>query len=399
MKKANFKRSRVLMASLLCLTGLTSATAWAQDCEVKLGVAGPMSGGAAPWGLAAKAAADFEAAYVNEQGGLQMGNRKCKVKVYPFDSLYTAAGGAAASNYFASEGIRIVAGPIGGPEVTGFRPVAKRHGQINFSNTYMAGVLSPEFPLGFHALQSPVSWGPVLVKAAVAKFKFNNVMIVGANDSGGTDGSKQLAKIYSDQGVKATEEYYQRGTTNFGPIAQRIMNAKPAAVELATMPPADTTQLVKELVEAGYSGILGGLGGAGAPPFITGAGGVEKIKALYWLEIVPINEPGVAKFKADYERIMKQPAPPEHMLPHVLVGSNGDQQMLRAVSAAGTDQDVEKIAAELRKLTPESRYFGKGGWRGKTIYGVNQELAFPVGLGIIENGKRAGVQRVEMPAE
>jgi len=69
------------------------------------------------------------------------------------------------------------------------------------------------------------------------------------------------------------------------------------------------------------------------------------------------------------------------------------------VSAAGTDQDVEKIAAELRKLTPESRYFGKGGWRGKTIYGVNQELAFPVGLGIIEGGKRVGVQRVEMPAE
>ncbi len=380
-------------------SALLAAPAWAQDCEVKLGVSGPLTGGASAWGLAAKAAAEFEAAYVNEQGGLPMGNRKCKVKVYPFDSQYTVAGGAAAANYFASENIHIVAGPIGGPEVTGYRPVAKRHGQINFSNTYMAGVLSPEFPLGFHALQSPVTWGPILVKEAVRRFKFKTIMIVGANDSGGTDGSKALAKLYTEQGVKTQEEYFQRGTTNFAPTAQRIMNAKPDVVEMATMPPADATQLTKELTEAGYTGIIGSLGGTGAPPIIQGAGGVEKLKTFYWLEIVPIAEPGVEKFKADYERLMKAPAPPEHMLPHVLVGLNGDQQMLRAVSLAGTDQDVEKIAAELRKLTPESRYFGKGGWRGKTIYGVNQELAFPVGLGVIENGKRMGVLRVEIPAE
>ena len=386
-------RAIVLAASLL------GTTAWAQDCEVKLGVAGPMTGGASAWGLAVKAGADFEAAFFNAQGGLPVGSRKCKVKVYPFDSQYTAAGGAAAGNFFASENVRLVVGPVGGPEVTGYRPLGKRHGQINFSNTYMAGVIGPDWPLGFHALQSPVSWGPVLVKAALDKFKFNNVLIVGANDSGGTDGSKALAKIYSDYGVKATEEYYQRGTTNFAAIAQRIMQAKPAAVEMATMPPADTTQLVRELTEAGFGGVLGGLGGAGAPPFITGAGGVEKLKAFYWLEIVPVAEPGVDRMKKEFEQLMKTPPPPEAMLPHTLVAMNGAEQMLRAVTLAGTDQDVEKIAAELRKLTPESRYFGKGGWRGRAIYGVNQELAFPVGLGLIENGKRMGVQRVEMPAE
>jgi len=391
---------RALARGVLVLScGTAASMAWAQDCEVKLGVSGPMTGGASAWGLAAKAAAEFEAAYVNEQGGLPMGNRKCKVKVYPFDSQYTVAGGAAASNYFASENIRIVAGPIGGPEVTGFRPVAKRHGQINFSNTYMAGVIGTEYPLGFHALQSPITWGPILVKEALKRFKIQTLMIIGANDSGGTDGSKQLAKLYGEQGVKTQEEYFQRGTTNFAPIAQRIMAAKPDAIEIATMPPADATQLVRQLMDAGYDGIIGALGGLGAPPVIQGAGGVEKLKAYYWLEIVPVTEPGVDKFKADFERLMKAPPPPEHMLPHVMVGLNGDQQMLRAVSLAGTDQDVEKIAAELRKMTPESRYFGRGGWRGKAIYGINQELAFPVGLGVIQNGKRVGVLRVEIPAE
>ena len=42
---------------------------------------------------------------------------------------------------------------------------------------------------------------------------------------------------------------------------------------------------------------------------------------------------------------------------------------------------------------------GKGGWRGKTQYGINQELAFPVGLGIYQGGKRVGVETVQIPAE
>jgi branched-chain amino acid transport system substrate-binding protein len=392
------KRVSVALATLFS-TGLIATAAWAQECEVRIGVAGPMTGGASAFGLAIKAGAEFEAAYANESGGLQMGKNKCKVKVFPFDSMYTAAGGAAASNYFASENIHVTMGPIGSPETTGFRPVGKRNGQVHFSHSYMRDVMNPEFPLGFHALQAPITWGPVLIKEAKNRFKFNSVMVIGPNDQGGTDASKQLIQLYSDQGVTATSEYFQRGTTNFAPLATRIINAKPDAVELSTVPPADATILVRQLLEAGFNGIIGSLGGTGAPPIIQGAGGIDKLKAFYWLELVPIEDPGVIKLKAEYERVMKVAAPSDTLMPQVVVVSNAMQQAMRAITAAGTDQDAEKIAAELRKLTPESRYLGKGGWRGKTLYGINQELAFPVGLGMIADGKRIGVKRVEIPAE
>jgi branched-chain amino acid transport system substrate-binding protein len=62
-------------------------------------------------------------------------------------------------------------------------------------------------------------------------------------------------------------------------------------------------------------------------------------------------------------------------------------------------KDGEAIAEALRKITPESRYFGKGGWRGKTQYNINQELAFPGGMGVISDGKVLGVKRVEIPSE
>jgi len=391
-------RSAMLPALLpaLLLACLAAPAANAQDCEVRIGAVGPMTGGAAAWGLSAKAGTEFVAALHNESGGLPMGNRKCRVKVVSFDALYTAAGGAAASNFLASEGVHATLGPVGSPETTGFRPVAKRHGQVNFSSSYMAGVIGPEFPLAFHALQSPVTWGPILIKTAKDQFKFNSVMIIAPNDQGGTDSGKQLVKLYGDVGVKATEEYYQRGTTNFSPLAQRIVNAHPDAIETSSVPPGDATILIKQLLEAGFKGVIGSLGGVGPTPIFQAAGSIDKLKAVYWLETSPVDHPGVVKMKQEYERVMKSPPPDNPLFPVFTIAA---EQIARGISLAGTDKDAEKIAEALRKMTPESRFLGKGGWRGKSIYGVNQELAFPVGLGMVIDGKKLPVKTVEIPSE
>lgn len=375
---------------------LLSMPAAAQDCEVKVGATAPMTGGASAWGLALKAGAELQAAVVNSEGGLPMGNRKCKVKVVTYDAQCTAAGGAAAANFFASENVAALMGPLCSPETTGFRPVAKRHGQVAFSTSYMKDVLSPEYPLVFHALQGPAVFGPILIKEAKARYQFKSVLILGPNDQGGTDAGRQLSKMYADQGVKATEEWYQRGTTNFAPIAARVMAMNPDVLELAATPPGDVGIVVKALTEAGFKGVFGGLGGIGQMPVVNGAGGVDKLKGYYWLELMPVEEAGARKLRVDYERLLKT-APPDNAI--LYISSTAVEQILRAISKAGTDRDAQKIAAALRTMKPESRYFGAGGWRGKSQYGINQELAFPVGMGIIADGKNEGVKRIEIPSE
>jgi branched-chain amino acid transport system substrate-binding protein len=395
--KTNLKKRELIAGrALLMVSLLGSASAEAQTCEVKLGAVGPMSGGAAAWGLAAKAGAEFAAATVNEEGGLPMGNRKCRVKVVSFDSLYTAAGGAAASNYLASENVHAVLGPVTAPETIGFRPGAKRNGQVAFHSALLTNALTPAFPLEFHALQTASTWGATLVKAAVDQFKFKNVVIVGPNDQGGTDGSRQLLKQYAAVGIKGTEEYYQRGTTNFAAIAARIMNARPEAIETSTTPPQDVAVLVKALMEAGYTGAIGALGGAGVAPILKGAGGAEKFKALYWLEVSPIDHPGIVKLKSDYQRLMKAQPPENPLFPVFALAAEIE---LRGISNAGTDQDPARIAEALRKATPESRYMGRTGWRGKAMYGLNQELSFPVGLGLVIDGKRMPVRTIKIASE
>jgi branched-chain amino acid transport system substrate-binding protein len=196
--------------------------------------------------------------------------------------------------------------------------------------------------------------------------------------------------------VKTAEEWYQRGTTNFAPIAQRIIAQNPDVLELAATPPGDVGPVVKALTEAGFKGIFGGIGGIGLNPVANGAGGVDKVKGYYWLELMPVEDPGARKLRVDYERLLKA-APPENAI--LFIASTAVEQMLRAISIAGTDRDAEKIAAALRKMTPESRYFGQGGWRGKSQYGVNQELAFPIGMGVIANGKNEGVTRIPIATE
>jgi branched-chain amino acid transport system substrate-binding protein len=382
--------------ALLSVACMSSASVWADDCEVRIGATGPMTGGAASWGLALKAGTEFQAALANDAGGLQVGNRKCKVKVVSYDAQCNAAGGAAASNYFAGEKVTAVMGPVCSPELTGFRPAAKRNGQVNFTSSYLAGALGPEWPTVFHLLQGPAVWGPLIIKEAKQRFNIRSVVILGPNDQSGTDIGGQLAKMYSAQGVKVTTEYYQRGTTNFGPNAIRIMNDAPDAVELAATPTADVTLVVKQLTDAGFNGVYGALGGIGLTPVAQGAGGVQKINAYYWLELMPVDDPGARQLRVDYARVMKTGAPENALL---YPSSTAAEQLLRAISLAGTDSDAGKIATALRSTTPESRYFGKGGWRGKAQYGINQELAFPVGMGVIADHKLIGVKRVDIPAE
>ena len=383
-------------SALMVLAGLAGAPAFAQNCEVKVGAAGPMSGGAAAYGLAVKAAAEFQAALVNEAGGLQVGGQKCMVKVLSFDSLYTAAGGAAAGNYFASQGIHAVLGPVGAPEISGFRDVAKRNGEVSFNMTYNVEAIGPNYPLTFHMLQAPPVWGPIMIKSALDRYKFKTAVLVGANDQGGTDGTKALAKMYRDLGVTSDEEYYQRGTMDFSPIATRIMNLHPDVVEIATMPPVDQSILIKRLVEAGFQGTIGSLGGAGEKPLNDGFGGAENIKNAFWLLLFPTENPTVPKLQADYARLMTIPLP---TTPHFYVAQTSMELILKAISIAGTDKDGEKIAQALRTMPLESRYFGKLGWRGKAQYGINQELTFPPGLGGYQNGKRLPVEAVEIPTE
>lgn len=375
-----------MIAALLCAT---PAAAFAQNCEMKLGAMGPMSGGAAQWGLAMNSAAELAAAEVNAEGGVKIGGKQCKVVVVPYDSKYTADGAAAGSNAFAAQDIHLIIGPVGSPEATGIKPVAARNGQVAWNASYAKNALETKYPLMFHIAPGPAIWADAVIKRARETFPMKSVALVAPNDQGGTDIERVDAEAYKANGITTTEEYYQRGTTNFAPIVTRILASKPDVVDTASSPPGDAGVIIKQLRLAGFTGPVGRLGGPGTDEILRVAGGIDVVKNFYWFETVPTGDPKVREIDDEYKKLLgKDPVGGTA----VWADLPAARMTLKAVSIAGTD-DAKAVAAALRKMQVDDPNIGKGYWTGKKQFGIAQELSFPFGIGIIKDGKNLGVAR------
>jgi branched-chain amino acid transport system substrate-binding protein len=379
-------------AALAALAGWSLPAMAQSGCELKLGAMGPMSGGAAQWGLAMQSAAELAAAEWNSKGGLPVGAQKCHITVVSFDSKYTADGAAAGSNAFASQDIKFIIGPVGSPEATGIKPVAARNGQIAWNAAYAKNSLEPKYPLMFHIGPGPGAWADTVIKAAKAVFPMKSVALVAPNDQGGTDIASVDAEAYKANGITTTEEYYQRGTTNFAPIITRILAGHPDVVDTASSPPGDAGVIIKQLRLAGFTGAVGRLGGPGTDEILRVAGGIDVVKNFYWFETVATEDPKVRAIDDEYRKLLgKEPVGGTALWADL----PGARMTLQAISDAGTITDVQKVAAALRKLPVDDPNIGKGFWGGQKQFGIAQELVFPFGVGIIKDGKNQGVMRVE----
>lgn len=387
MANTNQRTAKWLSAFVFGASAIGGATA----CEVKIGAVGPLSGAAAQWGQAIKGAADFVAAEANKAGGLQVGKEKCQVSVLAVDSKYTAEGSAAAANNLVSQGVKFVIGPIGSPEVTGMKPIATRNGLLMMSNSYAKNAIGPQWPTVFHLGPGPSAWADPIIKVAKAKFNLKSVLLIAPNDQAGTDVASVNAQEYEKNGIKAQQEYYQRGTTNFAPVVTRIMMAKPDAVDTASSPPGDAGILVKQLRQAGFTGAIGRLGGPGTEEITRTAGGLDVLGDFYWYEPVFIDDK-VRELGTQYKALLKT-EPPENNFFYQFTAAA--RMVLKAISKAETADDTAKVAAALRLLPVDDVNLGKGLWIGKEFFGINQELSLPFGIGLIQKGKMQPVQRVE----
>jgi branched-chain amino acid transport system substrate-binding protein len=362
----------------------------AAEQELTLGVVGVLSGPAAQWGLALRGAVEFVAAEANRDGLVKIGGAPCKINVVAIDSKYSAEGAAAAANTLAGQGVKFILGPIGSPELTGVKPIAKRNSMLVMGNGYAKDALSPQMPLVFHVGPGPSGWADPIIKIAKQKFGIKSVVLVAPNDQGGTDIASVDADAYKKNGIAATEEYYQRGTTNFAPIVTRIMNAKPEAVDLASSPPGDAGIMVKQLRQAGFEGPIGRLGGPGYSEISRVAGGDEVLKDFYWYEPVFIDEKA-QQIADDYKKLLGTERPENNLF---FQWVSGARMVLKAIAKAGT-ADTAKVAEALRALPVSDPNLGAGHWIGQDFFGINQELSFPFGVGLVTGGKLQPTMRVE----
>ena len=148
---------------------------------------------------------------------------------------------------------------------------------------------------------------------------------------------------------------------------------------------------MKQLRLAGFKGPIGRMGGPGTEEILRVSGGMDVLKDFYWFETVAVTDQ-----MREIDNIYRKLLGKEPVGGTALWGNLPAARMtMKAIVNAGTVEDAAKVAAELRKLPVEDPNMGKGLWAGQKQYGINQELFFAFGVGIIKDGKEVGIARIE----
>ncbi|PWL18493.1 ABC transporter substrate-binding protein [Falsochrobactrum shanghaiense] len=376
-----FYLGRLMCGALLASTAFVGSSV---ACELKIGSPAVLSGPAAQWGLALRGAVEFVAKETMEEKRLVIDGTECTVSTHVIDSKYTAEGAASAMSALAADGVKVIVGAVGSPEVTGMKPVATRNRMVAMVNSFAKNAIGPQWPSVFHIGPGPSAWASPIIDAGLERFKFDTVAIVAPNDQGGTDIASVNAQIFKDKGLSVTEEYYQRGTTNFAPIITRIMSTNPGALDLASSPAGDAGIIVKQLRQAGFTGPVFRLGGPGFDEIARVAGGVDVLKDFLWYEPVYMDD-NLRALEEKYQKLMGSPRPENSDFFRWVFAA---RMMVKAAQAAGSVDDSEKIAAALRELPVEDENIGKGYWIGESFFGINQEMSYPFAIGVVENGEQ-----------
>src|SRR5262249_61728585 len=107
------QRFITLLSLMLCAAVASlvigSGQVHAADNVIKFGIATPLSGPAAAWGIPHKQAIELVFDEVNSQGGLDVGGKKYKSEVVAYDHKYVIAEGVATVNrLIAKDGVKYI---------------------------------------------------------------------------------------------------------------------------------------------------------------------------------------------------------------------------------------------------------------------------------------------------
>ena len=126
-------KSMVLGAvSALAITAAGTTAAQAQNKELKIGFVGVTSGPAAAWGTSNVRSMETRAAWINETGGVKIGDTTYDIKIVTFDDQKDPKRAIAGMEKMAQEGIHYVVGPNVDDGAAAVRPVAEANGIIYF---------------------------------------------------------------------------------------------------------------------------------------------------------------------------------------------------------------------------------------------------------------------------
>jgi len=225
---------------------------------LKIGFVGVTSGPAAAWGTSNVRSMQTRAAWLNEQGGVKIGDKTYNIEVVTFDDQKDPKRAIAGMEKMAQEGIHYVVGPNVDDGAAAVRPVAEKNGIIYFPYAFPKSLYTPPASNAVLGMIANYQSGPAIYKYLKEKNGIKTVAFIAANESdplSQRDGGVAAAEALGLK-VVSSNITYQVDTTDFTPVITPVVKTNPDLLVLSGVAPANAPQIIRSARELGFTGLI-----------------------------------------------------------------------------------------------------------------------------------------------
>jgi branched-chain amino acid transport system substrate-binding protein len=371
----------VLVTVLMIVVALGS---WVTDAHAqkvfKFGNISPVSGPAAAFGLGVQRGLEFAA---EDIGVFTVANEKYKMEVPTYDTVYDPAKTVAALNravYNDNVKYGIIIGAGVHPPIL---PIIRETAFLDFAFA-AAGrtVTNAENPTVFRIMASSDQLFQTFTPVIYKKVNVKRTAFLGPNDELGKNDGRVLKELAPKIGVTfVADEYYERGSKDFGPALLRIIAQKPDIIETDGSPTGTIALIAKQARELGYQG------------YFLNSTAVLEAKAIYDIagksadNIIATRiwaKPPTALYTQLAERHQKKynEAPPGTLWEAYAAA----RWVVNVIQQTNTF-DTKKVAEALAESKYAEHPFGPATWGGAKAYGLKRQIVAPIPASILKDGK------------
>lgn len=243
--------------ALAVALSLASAV-WAENATLKIGFVGVTSGPAAAWGISNQRSMEARAAWLNELGGVKIGDITYNVEIVPFDDQKDPKRAIAGMEKMAQDGIHYVVGPNVDDGAAAVRPVAEQNGIMYFPYAFPKELYTAPASNAILGMVANYQSGPAIYKYLMENKGVKKVAFIAGNESdplSQRDSGSAAAKALGLEVVSDTVTY-QMDTTDFTPVLLPVIQTAPDLLVLSGVSPANAPQLIRSARELGYTGLI-----------------------------------------------------------------------------------------------------------------------------------------------
>lgn len=361
----------------------TLSAGFAHAQSLKIGIIAPLTGPAAPWGLAMAEGARILAADYNAKGGLKIGDKTYKVEIIALDDHYKAADAIAAYQRLVDrEGVKYIA-IAAGVSTLAVKQAMNDDKVVGMTAGYIANLVSPDAKLMYRMWGIPADYFPGLYGWLKDNVPERRIAIINPDDESAREASALSGALLKQNGYQVVlNEMYEKTVRDFVPLLTKIVNLQPEIIDLGATAPATCALIIRQARELGYKGKFFIPGSSAWREILDGAGQAAAEGVINMVYVDPSNE-AYKSFAAKYRQAVGQ-EPNESLAPY----SDGVNILIKSVEASGSVEDTAKFDAGFRKALPMKSIQGdllKIG--GGMAHGIDNQVAAVRYIGIIKSGQ------------